>query len=153
MLPAASALFKPCMQISRTRLARTRSHRGMHWMSSLAAELGLSSVRRYESVVGLPQAVLLSLFRPRGPAGALRSTGVTPLHRYYGPLRLPTWPTGGYCFPSVVDPGSPSGSPSRVSQVPARSVDARRPVSPRGPIRCMCSLLHGRYQVSPLLEG
>ena len=40
-----------------------------------------------------------SLFRPTSPAGALCSTGVTPLQRYYGPLRLPTWPTGGYGFP------------------------------------------------------
>jgi hypothetical protein len=73
-----------------------------------------------------------SLFRPMGPAGALRSTGVTPLHRYYGPLRLPTWPTGGYGFPSVVDPDT--GSPSRASQVPA--LICRRPpsrITPRDP--------------------
>jgi len=50
------------------------------------------------------------------PAGALRSTGITPLPHYYGPLRLPTRPTGSYGFPSVVDPDP--GSPSRVSQVP-----------------------------------
>jgi len=71
-----------------------------------------------------------SLFRPTSPAGALRSTRVTPLQRYYGPLRLPIWPTSGYGFPSVVD--SATESPSRVSQVPGRSFDACHPVSPRG---------------------
>jgi hypothetical protein len=59
------------------------------------------------------------------PAGALRSTGITPLPHYYGPLRLPTRPTGSYGFPSVVDPDT--GSPSRVSQVPV--LIFRRPLS------------------------
>jgi hypothetical protein len=59
VLSAASALFKPDMKISLIRLARTRLLRGMHWLPSLTAELGLGSVRRCVSVVGLPQAVLL----------------------------------------------------------------------------------------------
>ena len=57
---AASALFKPDGRISRIRLARTRSLRGMHRFPSLAAELGCSSARRCYSVVGFPQAVLLT---------------------------------------------------------------------------------------------
>src|SRR5580698_1995836 len=66
-----------------------------------------------------------SLFRPMCPAGVLGSTGVTPLPRYYDPLRLPTWPTGSYGFPSVVDPVT--RPPSRVSQVPV--LICRRPPS------------------------
>ena len=63
------------------------------------------------------------------PAGALRSTGVTPLPRYYDPLRLPTWPTAVMdSRPSLI---RITGSPRRVSQVPDRSFDARHPVSPR----------------------
>ena len=33
-------------------------------------------------------------------AGALRSTAVTPLRRYYGPLRLPAEPSDSLCIPS-----------------------------------------------------
>jgi hypothetical protein len=36
------------------------------------------------------------------PAGSLRSTGVTRLHRYYEPLRRPTQPNRGYSFPRFV---------------------------------------------------
>ena len=32
---------------------------------------------------------ILTLLHVESLAGALRSTGVTPLQRYYGPLRLP----------------------------------------------------------------
>ena len=85
MLPAASALFKPCMQISRTRLARTRSLRGMHWVPSLAAVLGLSSVRRYESVVGLPQAVLLPSSGPDVRQGPLAPRELPRFHATMAP--------------------------------------------------------------------
>ncbi len=53
------------MQISRIRLARTHSLRGMHWFPSSAAELELGSVRRCHSVIGFPQAVLLPSSGPR----------------------------------------------------------------------------------------
>ena len=80
------------------------------------------------------QADLLTSDENMNSAGALRSTGVTPLHRYYGPLRLPTWQNHGYGFPQFVDlePHPGPRSPSRVSQVPGRSFDACHPVSPRG---------------------
>ena len=65
------------------------------------------------------------------PVGALRSTGVTPLRRYYDPLRLLSGPHDGYSFPPRVarDAGLPP--PGQVSQVPVRSVDARCPQPPR----------------------
>jgi hypothetical protein len=68
------------------------------------------------------------------PAGVLGSTGVTPLRRYYDPLRLPARPGGGYWFPPLVDRASYPGALSsrRVSQVPYRSFDTRHPVPPRG---------------------
>jgi hypothetical protein len=66
-------------------------------------------------------------------AGSLRSTGVTPLRRYYEPLRLPTTPDCGYVFPQSAGGNPHRSSPrGRVSQVPDRSVDARRPQPPRG---------------------
>ena len=82
------------------------------------------------------QAVLLTSDESVNLAGALGSTGVTPLHSYYGPLRLPTWPTGGYGFPSIVDLWSHPDSrpPNRASQVPA--LICRRPpsrITPRDP--------------------
>jgi hypothetical protein len=99
----------------------------------LVAQLGRGARAQLSQEVSfrsrVPPSGPPSLFRPMSPAGALRSTGITPLPRYYGPLRLPTWPTGGYGFPSVVDPDT--GSPGRVSQVPDQSIDARCPVSPR----------------------
>jgi hypothetical protein len=86
------------------------------------------------SVIGFPQAVLLASDEGINPAGVLRSAGVTPFHRYYGPLRLPTGQDDGYWFPSSLDLSSypDNRSPRRVSQVPCRSFDARCPVSPRG---------------------
>jgi len=35
-------------------------------------------------------------------AEPLRSTGITPLHHYYGLLRLPARPQHGYVFPCFV---------------------------------------------------
>jgi hypothetical protein len=34
------------------------------------------------------------------PSGPLRSTGVTPLHRYYGPIRLPARHNSWLCLPT-----------------------------------------------------
>ena len=79
------------------------------------------------------QSNLLVSCRNTFVAGALRSTGVTRRRHYYGPLRLPTGPAGGYVFPPIVEqathPVTPS--PCRVSQVPGCSVDARCPQPPR----------------------
>ena len=84
MYPAASALFKPDMKISLIRLTRTHSLRGMHCVTSLAAELGLSSVRRCWSVVGFPQAVL-------HPSSGLGSGRGPSLHGNY-PASSLLWP-------------------------------------------------------------
>ena len=59
----------------------------------------------------------------------LRSTGITPLPRYYEPVRLPAAADRGYGFPRGV--ARPPAAPRRVSQDPHRSVDARPPHSPR----------------------
>ena len=78
------------------------------------------------------QADLLSERRNALLAEGLRSTGVTPLRRYYALLRLLTRPVVGYAFPPPVTPDSPKPAwPDEVSQVPGWSVDARRPLSPR----------------------
>jgi hypothetical protein len=82
------------------------------------------------------QADLLTSDENMNLAGALGSTRVTPLHSYYGPLRLPAWPTDGYGFPSIVDRRSQPDlrSPDRASQVPA--LICRRPpsrITPRDP--------------------
>ena len=101
------------------------------WLSQLLIPVQATGFFRSGTCV---QADLLTSDENMNSAGALRSAGVTPLQRYYGPLRLPAWPDGGYGFPSFVDLRShpDSRSPGRVSQVPDRSFDARRPVSPRG---------------------
>lgn len=59
----------------------------------------------------------------------LRSTAITPLPRYYGPLRLPVLPRLGYGFPRQV-----RGTTSKhgASQVPVPSVATRHPQTPRG---------------------
>src|ERR1700677_3790681 len=57
------------------------------------------------SVVGLLSKRISSrLIKNANSAGDLRSTGITPLPRYYVPLRLPTKPTSGYLFPLAVCP-------------------------------------------------
>jgi hypothetical protein len=92
------------------------------------------------------QAVLFASCGNMLAAGALRSTGVTPLPRYYGPLRLPCRPGDGYVFPSPVAPGTPvptaahtglSGSSMNLSTSAA-------PSHPGGADRCLCSWLRGR---------
>ena len=75
------------------------------------------------------QSVPRSSHSARLPPRPLRSTGITPLHHYYGPLRLPPVTT-----PEVIDsPGGLSAHPTsrRVSQVPGCSFRARRLLSPR----------------------
>jgi hypothetical protein len=75
---------------------------------------------------------ILTLLHVESLAGPLRSTGITPLQRYYEPLRLPIKLRCGYGFPRLVDawPTRPA-SLQRVSQVPDDSVGIRCPLSPR----------------------
>ena len=79
------------------------------------------------------QADLLTSDENVRSAGVLRSAGVTPVHRYYGPLRLPIASDDGYLFPTPVARAPCHGAlaRSRISQVPRRSFDARRPLPPR----------------------
>jgi hypothetical protein len=84
-------------------------------------------------------------------ARPLRSTGVTPLPRYYGPLRLPTRPPDGYVFPPCVEaialaaPGLPGSS----ADLSTRAV----PYHPDEPGGINGSLLPHRLRASPTLEG
>ena len=79
---------------------------------------------------GLTQAVLRAFDLDADSAGALCSTGVTPLPRYYSPLRLPTEANDGYVFPPpvVTAPHPWVGTLGWVSQVP-RSICRHPPSS------------------------
>ena len=113
---------------SQLRDFRRQHDSGLHlrWNGRLVRLRGLVAFFRSGTAV---QADLLASDGDTNLAGDLRSTGITPLRRYYVPLRLPTGPMGRYGFPSHVDPEShpDSGSPSRASQVPA--LIFRRPPS------------------------
>jgi hypothetical protein len=79
--------------------------------------------------------------------GPLRSTGVTPLPRYYGPLRLPTQPQVGYVFPTHVADNS-----SATSGLPGSSADLCVRAVPNHPGRsdgCSRSFLPHRRRASP----
>ena len=60
----------------------------------------------------------------------LRSTGVTPLPRYYGPLRLPSRAAPGYVFPSRV-----GSSPPTLQGLPGSSADLSTRAAPNHPGR------------------
>jgi hypothetical protein len=70
--------------------------------------------RSFRSGVCFTQSALPSSDVARNPLGPLCSADITPLHRSYGPLRLPAGPREGYGFPSGVG----SDPPNRISQVP-----------------------------------
>jgi hypothetical protein len=75
---------------------------------------------------------ILTLLHVESLAGPLRSAGITPLQRYYEPLRLPIEPRRSYGFPRLVDPWPTCQvSLERVSQVPDDSVGIRCPLPPR----------------------
>ena len=75
---------------------------------------------------------ILTLLHVESLAGPLRSAGITPLQRYYEPLRLPIEPRRSYGFPRLVDPWPTcQASLDRVSQVPGDSVGIRCPLPPR----------------------
>jgi hypothetical protein len=83
--------------------------------------------------------------------GLLGSTGITPLPRYYEPIRLPARPAGGYVFPPAVEawgltqPGLPGSS----ADLSARAV----PNHPGRPGDRFGSLTDRRWQASPSLAG
>jgi len=97
------------------------------------------------------QAALLSSYISMFPVRPLCSTGVTPLLRSYGPLRLPA-----RAVPSVIDSLGPWGArtaspPCRVSQDPRLIYScALSPTTPEGPASA-CSLLPRRCQASSSL--
>ena len=102
------------------------------------------------------QADLLTSDENMNLAGALGSTRVTPLHSYYGPLRLPNWPIGGYGFPSIVDLRSHPDSrpPKRASQVPV--LICRRPLSritPRDPPAAFARCFTGGIRLHQLRKA
>ena len=105
---------------------------------------------------GLTQAVLRAVDRDADSAGALRSTGITPLPRYYSPLRLPTEANDGYVFPPTSCHGpTPVGRDSRLG-LSGSSIDLSTSAvlnDPGESSRCMCSLLRGGLQASPVHEG
>jgi hypothetical protein len=141
----------PDMKISLIRLARTHSLQGMHWVTSLAAELGRRSDRRCDPVVGFSQAVLLSSSGPRvrlgpfAPRELLRFiTTMAPSDSRLGRravmvsrqslIQRPDHQAGSLRFP--IDLSTPAV-----------------PYHPGGFDRCTRSLLDGRYQASPHSEG
>ena len=79
------------------------------------------------------QETVSCLERVRNSAGALGSTGVTPLPRYYDPLRLPRGPDGGYSFPPPVrsPPSHGLERPDGSLRFLDGSFDARCPLQPR----------------------
>jgi len=80
------------------------------------------------SGIELIQAELPSSYGNTYQVGPLGSAGITPLHGYYGPRRLPAEAAGRLCFPA----GRWARGPlRRASQVPSRTVRTRRPQPPR----------------------
>jgi hypothetical protein len=75
----------------------------------------------------IAQAALLSCNRNLREVRPLRSTGITPLPRYYEPVRLPAEADARLWIPARRCPRHLAGSP----RTPCDSVDARPPQSPR----------------------
>jgi hypothetical protein len=109
-----SAQLPPQLRDGDRQLDATADLRRLRW--SIRRRLTLARIRSGTFV----QAVLSSSCGNTFSAGSLRSTGVTPLPRYYGPLRLPIRPMSGYVFPPLVEHPPPTGGrpPDRASQVP-----------------------------------
>ena len=95
------------------------------------------------------QSVLSSSCVSLRPAGPLRSTGVTPLRRYYWPRRLPPAPRSVISSRPRSDPIRTGGSPRSISR---RSMRAA-PNHPGGSESCPCSLLRSRPRASPSPKG
>ncbi len=141
----------PDVQISRIRLTQTHSLRGMHGFPSLAAELGRSSVRRCNSVIGFPQAVLLPSSGPKVRQGS------------FAPRELPRFLATTTPSDSRLDRQAVMVSRQSLIRIPDHQAGSLRflidlstpavPYHPGGPDRCICSLLHSRCQASPTQEG
>ena len=84
-------------------------------------------------------------------AGLLGSTGVTPLPRYYEPIRLPARPTDGYVFPLAVEGRALTGPglPGSLTDLSARAV----PYHPGRPGDRNRSFYDRRWQASPYPAG
>ena len=95
-----------------------------------------------------PKRFFPSSYRNMLPVRPLCSTGVTPLPRSYGPLRLPARAAPWLCIPSGRSGSVALPRPCRVSQVPRLIYScALSPTTPEGPTSA-CSLLPRRYQAS-----
>ena len=82
------------------------------------------------------QAVFSSSYRNMSSARPLGSTGVTPLLRYYGPLRLPSGPPHRLCLPAAR--WSLALPPGRASQAPRLICPrALSPPTPEGPLAAL----------------
>ena len=109
-----------------------------------------SPERVVEASTDRPSALAQSAHSPSygrtSLAGPLGSTGVTPLPRYYGPIRLPARPVGGYVFPLAVEGHTFTGPglPGSWADLSARAV----PYHPGRPDGCSCSLLLHRRRAS-----
>ena len=103
-----------------------------YWHSLCCREKTVTGIRR----IPVAEFALKRRFSHRQiriTLGSLRSTGITPLHHYYEPLRLPT---------NVGPPKFPAHPSARVV-----------PLHPGQPPVCLRSLLPQRLQASPLSEG
>ena len=155
-----SPLVTPDVQISRIR----RSQIPLPWactrscwlLLGRSAQL-LSQKREFRRPLprvrnqSFPQAVLPSSYTSTYLAGPLRSTGITPLHRYYAPRRLPTRAAETVMLsrPALGHVVHPDGSPRFLLDRSTHAV----PYHPGEPTRCTCLLLPWRWQASPLSEG
>ncbi len=92
----ASTLRNPNLSDFRRQLD-PRLH--LRWVRGRVRRRGPAASFRSGTVV---QADLLTSEENTSPAGGLRSPGVTPVPRYYAPLRLPAEPGDGYAFPPPV---------------------------------------------------
>jgi len=117
---------------------------------SLLACFSRASISSHSSVVGVSsKRFSFPLTAALLPARPLRSTGVTPLLRSYGPLRLPARadPSVMFSFGSL---GSGLPSPT-LPGLPGSSTDLSLRAVPNHPGRpggCSCSLLPHRCQAS-----
>ena len=132
MSAAHSPLVEPDVQISRIRQSWLL-HRFRHRLSC-----GCPSFRSGILI----QAAFSSSSRSMLTVRPLGSTGVTPLLRYYGPLRLPAGPLPRLCLPSVR--WSLSLPPDRVSQAPRllfpRALSPTTPEAPMAARACLFTI-------------
>jgi len=157
-ISTASPPIKPDVRFSRIRLScnlSTAAPSGLGAATQLLSQTGefqrhapiqflnrfqreqclLSHTRMFLHPIGAPFLLLsVTTVRP------LRSTGITPLPHYYGPLRLPSRTTSRFSIPEGVGGGpllsswtaQVSARPDGPPRFLDRPVRTRRPLSPRG---------------------